>query len=291
MEFSQNKINTLQPFAISSQSIMLQSNQPSVIKEFTMSAGERRIKIFNILVEKKTVEVSDLAKLFAVSAMTIRRDLAVLEKQGVVTTRYGGAALNEGTAIEPGYLFKASQMVAAKEKIGRAASGLVQDGDSIFIDCGTTAVQIAKSLQAKNLTVMTNSLAASNLLIVNSRVKLIMAPGIYDEKSAGFIGSMTVEFLQKYNLDKAFVAAQGFDLLRGATVPNEVDAQVKKAICACARQRVLLVDHEKLGASYLAKFMDPGDIDLLITDDEADPAYLQEIQAQGIRTLLAGTEP
>jgi len=251
------------------------------------TAAERRIKIFNILAEKKSVEVNELANLFSVSTMTIRRDLAILEKQGILTTTYGGAIINEGTAIEPSFYLKSGQMVEPKSKIGFEAANLIQNGDSILIDCGSTTMQVAKHLQNKNLTVITNSLVVCNLLQAYTKIKLIMAPGVYDEKSAGFLGPMTVEFLQKYNVDKAFIGAQGFDIVKGATVPDEIDAEVKKAICNSAKQRILMVGHEKLGTSFLVKFADYRDFDCLITDEFADDNYVQMIRDKGIKVILA----
>ena len=197
-------------------------------KNKAISTSERRIEIFNLIEKNKTVEVNDLATLFSVSTMTIRRDLAILEKQGIITTNYGGAFLNQGRAIEPGFALKYGQLPEIKERIGAQAAMLIQNGDSIFIDCGTTTMYIAKYLQTKKLTVMTNSLAVSNLLQAYSKIKLIMAPGVYDDKSAGFLGPMTIDFLHKYNVDKAFVGTQGFDVENGATVPDEIDCRGKE---------------------------------------------------------------
>jgi DeoR family transcriptional regulator, fructose operon transcriptional repressor len=252
-----------------------------------VSTTERRIRIFNILAEKKMVEVNDLANLFSVSTMTIRRDLAILERQGIITTSYGGAAINEGTAIEPSFSLKSGQMIESKSKIGFEAANLVQNGDSILIDCGSTTMQVATHLQNKSLTIVTNSLVVSNLLHAYTKIKLIMLPGVFDEKSAGFLGPMTIEFLQKFNVDKAFIGAQGFDIAKGATVPDEIDAEVKKAICNCSKQRILMVGHEKLGTSFLVKFADYGDIDYLITDELADKNYVELIKDKGIKVILA----
>ncbi|WP_165908099.1 DeoR/GlpR family DNA-binding transcription regulator [Hydrogenispora ethanolica] len=249
--------------------------------------AERRIKIFNLLVEKKSVEVNELANRFGVSTMTIRRDLAMLEKQGIVTTNYGGAYLNEGTAIEPSFSLKYGQMTEAKNKMGLAAADLVQNGDSLFIDCGTTTMQLAKHLQAKKVTVITNSLVVSNLLQTNSKIKLIMAPGVYDPKSAGFLGPLTIDFLQKFNVDKAFIGAQGFDSESGATVPDEIDAEVKKAFCRNSKQRILMVGYEKLGVSCLAKFADITEIDCLISDENASRDEVGFILGKGVQVILA----
>ena len=152
--------------------------------------------------------MTDLAEKFSVSTMTIRRDLATFEKQGIITTTYGGAYLNQGTAIEPDFYLKEKENVEIKSKMGIKACNLIEDGDSIIIDCGTTTVEVAKSLivlDFKRLTVITNSLVVANILYDNSNVNLILAPGNYDKKSMGFISPLTSDFLKGFNADKAFL--------------------------------------------------------------------------------------
>ncbi len=251
------------------------------------STIERRREIYNILIDKKSVEVNDLSKKFNVSTMTIRRDLALLEKQGIVVTNYGGACLSEGTAIEPSFSLKAGQMIDKKKVMGLEASKLIQDGESIIIDCGTTTMQLGKNLQGKRLTVITNSLIVGNILQGFPKIKFIMAPGVYDDKSVGFLGAVTVDFFRKFNVDKAFIGAQGFDLYRGATVPDELDAEVKKAIALSAKEKILMVGHEKVGASFFSKILDVKDFDYIITDDMVAQKVIDDIEQKGVKVLVA----
>lgn len=251
------------------------------------TTAERRRKIYNILLEKKSVEVNDLSKIFNVSTMTIRRDLALFEKQGIVVTNYGGAYLSEGTAIEPSFSLKSGQMIEKKKVIGYEASELIQDGESIIIDCGTTTMQLAKHLHGKRLTVITNSLVVGNILQGYPKIKFIMAPGVYDEKSIGFLGAMTVDFFQKFNVDKAFVGAQGLDIDRGATVPDELDAEVKKSIAFSAKEKILMVGHEKIGVSFFSKILDIKDLDYIITDDMVAQKDIEAIEQKGVKVIIA----
>ncbi len=252
-----------------------------------MTSADRKMSIYNLLLEQKSVSVQELSRQFSVSTMTIRRDLASFERQGIVTTSYGGARLNEGTAVEPGFALMSGRLPETKQEIAVAAASLVQDGDSVIIDCGTTTMQMAKHLMAKNLTVITNSLVIGNLLRSNPSVKLIMAPGVYSEKSYGMTGSMTIEFFGRFNADKVFLGTQGADPVRGLTVADEGDADLKKAMLFAAAYRVLAVDHSKLGQSFFARFAAMKELSCLVTDQKADASMLGAIREAGVRTIVA----
>jgi len=253
-----------------------------------MSSVQRRMQIFNILLEAKTVEINELVKQFNVSAMTIRRDLALFEKQGLITTNYGGAYINQGTAIEPSFSLKTGQMMNKKKMIAREAAGMVKNGDSIIIDCGTTTLQLVHYIQDKRITVITNSWMIVNHLQANHKIKLILAPGEYNETSAGVLSHMTVEFYNKFNADIVFMSTQGFDIEKGATVPNIEDACVKRAILNAASTTILMVGSEKLGESFLSKYADVNQFDYIVTDSGADADYVEKIKKCGSKVIIAG---
>ncbi len=252
-----------------------------------MTSTQRRMQIFEILQAEKTVEVGELAKQFDVSAMTIRRDLALFERQGLVTTNYGGAYINQGTAIEPSFSLKAGQMLQNKKNIARIASEMVKNGDSIIIDCGTTTLQLASYIQDKRITVITNSWAVVNYLQSNNKIKLILAPGEYNETSAGVLSNMTIEFYQKFNADIVFMGTQGFDVEKGATVPGIEDAGVKSALLNAGKKRVLMVNNEKFGDNYLIKYADARNFDCIITDSGTKAIYIEQIKDRGVEVLIA----
>lgn len=177
-----------------------------------MKSTERRLKIFEIVKKSKFVDVNQLAEMFQVSSMTIRRDLAKLENQGVLTTSYGGATLNEGVSSEPSFGLKSGYSQEYKEQIAYEASLLVNDGDCIFIDCGTTTLELAKLIVNKEITVITNSWKVLSAIHDFSKVKVILAPGEYDPISEGALSSTTIHFLKNYLVDKAFISTQGVDI-------------------------------------------------------------------------------
>lgn len=252
-----------------------------------MNVSQRRIEIFNILQRNKTIEVNELAKQFNVSTMTIRRDLLIFEKQGLVTLTYGGAYLNKGVSVEPNFSLKSAQVVEYKEAIAIEASKMINDGDSIIIDCGTTTLNIVKYIQNKKVTIITNSWPVISYLQGNSKIKLILAPGEYSEISAGTISSMTVEFYKNFFADKVFISTQGFSIEKGATVPSVDNALVKEAILKSAKEKILLVDHTKFGNNYLAKHSDISQLDYIITDEQVEDYYLNILKQQCKNVVVA----
>ena len=255
-----------------------------------MNSTKRRMEIFNILQKEQSVKVLDLAEIFEVSLMTIRRDLALFEKQGLITTNYGGAYLNSKSAIEPSFSLKSSQMTDKKQLIGYEAAKLVEEGDTIIVDCGTTTLQMVKYIQDKKLTVITNSWPVVNYLGNNPKIKLILAPGEYNDVSAGAISDLTISFFSNFHADKVFMGSHGCGLKSGATVPEIMDANVKRTILHAAKQKILLADNTKFDQTYLMKYADLSEFDYLITDNSIDNKYCIQLKNIIKNVIIAGNE-
>lgn len=148
-----------------------------------MNGAKRRLLIFEQLKEAKSVEVKQLAKQYEVSPMTIRRDLSLFAKQGLVSLNYGGAILNEGSGVEASFSLKAAQAQSAKAAIAKEAARLVNEGETILLDCGTTTYEMAKYLSDKAITVITNSWKILQVLQNTPKIKVILAPGTYSRIS------------------------------------------------------------------------------------------------------------
>jgi len=144
-----------------------------------MLARERHQAILQLIENQGAVTVADLCHRFAVSDMTIRRDLAELERAGLIRRVYGGAVSARGRSYEPPFLTRSGESQAEKERIGQAAAALIHDGDSLALDVGTTTLEVARHLKGKhNLTIVTNSLHIANALANQSDIRLILAGGI-----------------------------------------------------------------------------------------------------------------
>ena len=242
-----------------------------------MNITERRLEIQRLLHSNEFVEIQELAEKFDVASMTIRRDLKYLERQGFVYLQHGRAYLNEDAAGEPSFSLKMGFEMKEKANIGKEAAKLVSDGDTIFIDCGTTVLQMLKYLSAKHVTIITNSWPAINYIGNFGKNRLILAPGEYSDISAGVFGTMTVEFIRRYHIDKVFIGSHGCSVQAGATVPEIGDAEVKRAILEAGKEKVLLVDATKFDQVYFAKHAELEDFDCVITNYSLSEEKRQEL--------------
>ena len=252
-----------------------------------MNAAERKIALYAALQKHGSVEVQALTNKFNVSAMTIRRDLKNFEKQGLVTMSYGGAHLNQQVAVEPSFYIKSSQFVEQKQQIARAAADLICEGETIVLDCGTTTLQIVKYIQNKKLTIITNSWPVVNFLGKSTKIKIILAPGVYDDISAGTFGGATTQFLSSFHADRVFLGTHGVDTVRGATVPELQDAETKQALMRAGKKKYLLADSNKFGASFLVSHGLLQDFDAIFTDSNLSEEMGIELAGHGANIVIA----
>lgn len=245
------------------------------------------MSIYAILQQDKKVVVNELADKFGVTKMTIRRDLSFFEKQGIVKTTYGGAYLTSGASVEPSFQLKSIQMVDDKHLIGQKAAGQVEDGDTIIIDCGTTPLALAQFIFDKKIMVITNSVPVVNLLKGRKNIKLIVAPGEYEDDSQGMISFSTADFFRHIHADKVFLSTQGVNELGELTVPKMTDAHVKQALMRTGRQKILLADRSKFGQTFLAGHGRLADFDLVISQTGLPPDTLSLMKTQSVPLLLA----
>lgn len=231
-----------------------------------MNATERRMQIFDLLKKNETVELSELAKRFQVSTMTIRRDLQMFERQGLLQMNYGEAYLVKQLVHEPSFAVKSEQNMLQKQNIGYQAAQFVEDGDTIILDCGTTPLQMLSFLGNKRVTVITNSWPCAHVSAGNANIKLIFAPGEYYETSAGMTGPLTTEFFGRIHADKTFMGAHGFCVESGATEPD-IGYNSKKALMAAGKEHFLLADSTKYEKTFLMKYAGLEEFEHIITDE------------------------
>lgn len=235
-----------------------------------MNTTQRRYEIYELLKKDKTVQVNTLAIKYNVSLMTIRRDLDILENQGLVTKSYGGATLNESISSEPSFEIKEGISQNDKKKIALYASTLIQDGDSIYLDCGTTCLELFKRIQHKKITIFSNFWKILQYVDRNTKAKIIMAPGTYNPVTQAALSQTTILFFQNYHIDKAFISALGIDKEFGVSIPSMNDAIVKQAILKCSQKKFCMADHTKFNKKYMSKIDDISNFDLIITDEKLE---------------------
>lgn len=252
-----------------------------------MTSYERRLEIFDILRENKTVDVNRLADHFGVSTMTIRRDLATFEKEGLITTTYGGAVLNREVQELDAAPSLQSKVDLTARKIGSAACRLLTNGDTVFLDTGSLAVAAALSMGERTLTVVTNSLDAANVLRNFPRVRLIIAPGVFNDVRGGMLGSHTISFLRQFHFDATILCGEYLDTSFGLSVEDETDAHLKATAIDCAASNIILINGQDLGRTAFAQAVAWRRIQSIITDENADPAMLDAIEKRGVDVEIA----
>lgn len=236
-----------------------------------MNASERKIEILKLLKEG-SMTLDELAKKFNVSVMTIRRDLKKIEDQDVILISQGTVYLNKSVGSEESYILKKDKMIAEKIRIAQKVIEYINDGEVVYIDCGTTCAQIAEELAKSNkkVTVMTSSILVVNALFMAENIDLYMLPGKYREKSIGFIGDLTIDFVRKFYFDKAFMGAEGIDTEYGISLPHLEEGLTKQAIARQANTVFVVTDHSKFSLKTLYSYADYNDIDYIITDSNPD---------------------
>jgi DeoR/GlpR family transcriptional regulator of sugar metabolism len=247
--------------------------------------------IVEMVQESGSKSVTELCDRFAVSEMTIRRDLRDLDREGLLRRVHGGAVGNLGRSYEPPYAIRTTRNDERKRAIGRRAAELVLDGDSLALDVGTTTLEIAHTLAGKrNLTIITASLPIANDIVsrlsLTADVRLILTGGIVRSGELSMIGDIPARTYADFHVDKAFIGVGGISLEDGLTEYNLEDALVKKALIRNARQRIVVVDSSKFGRNTFAAVAPLSIIDTIITDSGLQPEIQQQLRAQGIEVLI-----
>ncbi|HHW13086.1 MAG TPA: DeoR/GlpR transcriptional regulator [Firmicutes bacterium] len=252
-----------------------------------MFPEERRKKILEILNEQGRCRVANLAKQLAVSEVTIRMDLDVLEKQGLLFRTHGGAILNPKTGYERAYQDEELSFPEEKRRIGWRASQLVSDGDTVILDVGTTVMEVARQLvRYKDLTVVTNALNVATWLENYAQITVIVTGGTLRATQHSLVNPYADLVLERVHADIAFIGANGIDVRYGVTNVNIPEAEMKNRFLKASRRQILVADSSKIGNVARAKVGDLDDFDLLITDDQADPEQVRLIQEAGLPVEL-----
>jgi DeoR/GlpR family transcriptional regulator of sugar metabolism len=251
---------------------------------------ERQLIIQNLIREHQTVKVDELAEKLNVSPNTIRRDLTMLEKQGVLRRTQGGAVLGE---ISPSYPprqsfdLRSGKCLSEKERIGGCAATLVRPGSTIILDAGTTTQQLANNLRnLERVTVATNSLEAAYSLTSHPNITVILSGGILLGSSRSLIGLPAENFFSQIHADQLFLATCGVSLEKGLTNGNMYETPVKQKMIAVAREIILLADHEKFGKVALSPFAPLSCVHKIITDETAPEDLIAQIESQGIEVII-----
>ncbi len=234
------------------------------------------------------VGFAGLAEEFGVSEMTIRRDLELLEADGVARRVRGGAISMLSRSYEPPLAVRATAASAAKTAIGAAAADLVNDGDTVIIDVGTTTLELARALHGRRgLTVVTASLPIAVELGSDPDIRVLVTGGQVRAGELSLTGGMAEDAFAALNCDLAFIGVAGVCAAPGLTEYNPDDARVKRAAIGAARRAVVLADSSKLGRVAFATVAPLSAVDGVLTDAPADHPTVADITAAGIEVTQA----
>lgn len=253
-----------------------------------MLGRERQNLILDTLNSSRTVRIPELTERFNVSVATIRRDLDILESEGLIRRIYGGAELAERKSYEqPIFNTRVTRHAAQKAAIGAAAAKLISEGDTVVLDIGTTTLEVAKNIgEISHLTVLTNSLPVLNEL-VSGNVNVYALGGRLRGQELSIGGSIAEETLGNFFVDKAFVGAGGVTLENGITDYSPDSAQLCSAIMKRANEVILVVDSSKFNKNVFAKVAPINHIDTVVTDSGIPQEYVDFFAKSDIRLIIA----
>ncbi|GMV95925.1 MAG: DeoR/GlpR transcriptional regulator [Phycisphaerae bacterium] len=252
-----------------------------------MTGDARRQQLSELLARRGHAELSELVTELGVSESTIRRDLSQLEEEGVIRRTHGGAVFVSEKFAPLNYIARESTAVAEKAAIGQAAAALVEEGETILLDGGTTTFQVARCLLDRRLQVVTNSLPIAHLLSGSPSIELNVIGGYIYPRTGVALGPMAVQALASVHVNKAFmgIAAATEDALFNA---NMLMVETELQMMRCAEEVVLVVDHSKFGRRGLARLSGWERIDRVVVDDGLDAKWQQVIREAGAELILAG---
>jgi DeoR family transcriptional regulator of aga operon len=253
------------------------------------STVERRADILGMLRENGQVFVHELSTKFNVSEVTIRNDLEQLEiKNQLIRARGGAMRQVNNVSIDYPISEKHKLNTVEKAKIGKEAAKLIKESDTIILDSGTTTLEIAKNLSGfKSLTVITNAINIVNQLTANQGVNIIIPGGSMRKNSDSLVGPFAERNLQKFYVDKVFIAVDGFDTSHGAFTPNIEEASLNQIMIEIAKEVILVADSSKFNRKSLAFICPVNKIDIIVTDDKISKEDLKRLQDSGIKVIIA----
>lgn len=254
-----------------------------------MFAEERKLKILELLDNDGSVKLTDLMSYFNVSEATIRRDLSDLEEQGKLYRTHGGAIQIGLSSFETDYLESNNINIVEKKYIAKICSDIIKDKETIFLDSGTTTVEIAKLVKnTKDISIITNSSAIIADFVENGNGKVrycLSTGGIIRNNFQAFVGTQAEECVKNYLPDRTFISANGFSLKNGATTPDLQECSIKKAMVDNAKKLYLVVDSSKYGVDYLSRIAPLKKFEAIITDNKISKEALEILSKENIKVI------
>ena len=253
----------------------------------TTAAERRREQILLYLSARDRSSVGELSQALNVSEVTVRKDLDLLESQGLLSRFHGGAVVSGRGRLERFFAAREQEHLEEKRRIAQAAAALIQSGQRIFLDASTTALQVTRLIKDREeLTVVTNGLYTALELNFCLGITTIVVGGIMRRRSSSLAGGLNDDLLHRLRVDIGFFGARGVTG-RDGLMESEIDeAQLKRQMASAAGRVVGLVDSSKFGVMSFTAFALPRELDRVITDKEAPREIVAELEGNGVHVDL-----
>ena len=252
-----------------------------------LTQEERHRQILALVRQEGTVRIATLANAFAVTTETARRDLDELAASGALMRTYGGGA-SRSLIDEPALDDRSRTRTGERAAIARAAASLVEPGDAVMIDGGSTTRAFAHALAARHLhiTVVTNCLPVARALGANPHCRTLICPGNYIEREDGTYGADALEYLRRFKANKAFIGAGGLTS-DGVTDADSPGCAVKRAMAERADETILLVDRSKYDQVQFERVCALSDVDALVSEAVPPKRLAESLKRAGVRVIVA----
>lgn len=255
---------------------------------------QRREAILDLLKQNGSVRVPELTERFHVSVETVRRDLESLENEGLLKRVYGGAIPVSRRSVEPAFQDRKDQNDREKQRIGALAASLIDEGDVVGIDLGTTTMELALALKARNIhvIVITNSIPIAATLSESDVIEVILIGGRVRKNELSVGGDLLTEAnIRMFQTDKMFLGVGGITETFGITDYRSEEAAFRRIGSERAKAVYALADHSKFGVVAMNHILDPEEINILITDEKAPRAAVAAFREKGVQVLVAESIP
>ncbi|AIF52719.1 DeoR/GlpR family DNA-binding transcription regulator [Pelosinus sp. UFO1] len=246
---------------------------------------DRISELENYILEKERASIEELCSVFNVSKNTMRRDINQLELKGKIKKVYGGIILTDKKTTEP-FESREVKNKSAKLIIADLASTLIEDGDIVYIDSGTTTMHMIPYLsERKNVTIITNNLHVILNSLPYQNLNIISTGGTLFRRTNSFVDAEAVNSLKKYNISKAFLATTGVSIAKGITNSSSLEYDIKRYIVEHCDKKILLADNTKLEKVSLITYYDLKDIQVFISEQRPEQEYVDFFASNNISLL------
>jgi len=254
--------------------------------------AQRRERIQEYLAIHQIARTADLCNLLEASEATVRRDLEWLEQKGILERTHGGAILNQRVIFEQEYQQRAQHHPEEKKRIGELAASLLEEGDIVFINSGTTATQVLLHIRpGMQISVFTNNVSAV-IELGDPGFHYYLIGGEFQPRSNSLAGRFAIENLKQVYANKAIIGVDGISIKHGCTVPTNSEAEVVRQMIERTKGSVIIVaDHSKWGVVSNFQVASIDEIDTLVTDDRFDRSALDDLASHSVKCLIAEPKP